>query len=158
MFIKNLLPGSLRSNNYCTVHNNKRYSLPEFEELFSDLFGFNAQNAASNGFSPSLCIKQSDEEIQLRAELPGVKEEDIEIEISDNTLSIKGEKKEENHEENDQSHYSEIRYGSFCRRVSLPENIDSEKIGAKFENGMLTVSVPLEKTKEEKPRKIQINS
>jgi len=123
-----------------------------FGEAFSPITEKNELKGGS--WNPSVDIYEIDNELILTAEIPGLDEKDIEIQIEDNNLSIKGEKqfatetKEENYRRVERS------YGSFCRSFSLPGHIDQEKIKADHENGVLKITMP--KKKELKPKTVKI--
>jgi HSP20 family protein len=102
-------------------------------------------------------VSETDKTYNISAEMPGVKDSDVEISVSGDTLLIKG-KKEQSREEKDKSHYlSERSYGSFQRMFSLPRDTDSSKIEARFQNAVLTVSVPKTASKQE-TRKVEVKA
>ena len=107
---------------------------------------------------PAVELVESDDELLLTAELPGMVEDDVEIEIEDNMLMLRGEKSEELKEEKEEKkvryHVWERAYGKFQRSFVLPGNVDEKKISAEFENGVLKVHMP--KTAESKARRIKI--
>ena len=92
----------------------------------------------------------------IRTELPGLKAEDIDISIDDNSLTIKGEFEREKEEQDDNMLFQELRYGKFQRTVNLPSQVDSDHIDAAFEEGVLKVTLP--KTEESKPKQISVKS
>ena len=111
---------------------------------------------AVSAWSPSLDLSESEKGITIRAELPGVDPENIDVAVSGNVLTISGEKKEE-HEERSQSVYrSERRFGSFRRSVALPESVDSEKVSADYDKGVLTIH--LAKSEESVARRIPVSA
>jgi HSP20 family protein len=124
--------------------------------LFKEAFGPITEKSEMKGdsWNPSVDIYETDDVLFLTAEIPGLDEKDIEIQIEDNTLSLKGERqfaketKEENYRRIERS------YGSFCRSFSLPRHIDQENIKANHENGVLKITMP--KKKELKPKTIKI--
>jgi HSP20 family protein len=105
-------------------------------------------------------IVDLDKSIEVRAEMPGMEEKDIDIELSGRTLTLKGEKKEEKEEGEKGGRYymSERRYGSVQRTLQIPEGADCAKPDARFANGVLTVSFPKTKAAQEKAKKIKIKS
>jgi HSP20 family protein len=105
----------------------------------------------SSAWNPVCDIKETDKEIILHAELPGVPKENINIEVENGILTISGEKKEEKKEENEKYHRIERSYGKFSRSMKVPEGITIDQIKAKFDNGVLQVTFPkpLEPKKEE---------
>lgn len=100
------------------------------------------------GVMPKVDVSESDREIQIVAELPGLKQEDVDVSISNDILTLKGETRETREEKEKQYHLTERSYGRFERSFQLPETVDRERISASFENGLLTVTLP----KSEKPR------
>lgn len=106
--------------------------------------------------SVPLDMYETDDQVVVTAELPGIKPEDVDIRVTGNTLSIKGEVKQEEEETRGSVHYRERHYGAFQRIVALPSNVDTNKIDATFENGVLKVTAA--KTEEAKPRQIEIKS
>ncbi len=104
------------------------------------------------GGIPAVDLVEQDKFYKITAELPGMEEKDIELKLSDSTLIIRGEKKEEKEEKKEGYYLSERYYGSFERRLQLPHGIDTSKIGATFKNGVLTVTLP-KVAKAKKPEK-----
>lgn len=99
--------------------------------------------STSNAFSPSLNMTENDTAYTVAVEVPGVAEDDIEITLTPNMLTIKGEKKEEQEEKTDQYYHLERQYGSFCRQVPLPPNtVNQDEVVANFDKGILTVTLP----------------
>jgi HSP20 family protein len=97
---------------------------------------------AGFALAPAVDVAQKDKEYEITAELPGMDEKDIEVKLANNTLTIKGEKREEKEEREKDYYVSERRYGSFVRSFQLPEGIDAGKIEATFAKGVLTVKLP----------------
>ena len=129
-----------------------------FDQFFSDPFGFGLRGL-SEGWTgtwvPTLDVSESEDEVTIRAEVPGVDPEDLDISVSGDFLTLSGEKKEET-EEREQSFYrSERRFGQFRRQVALPSFVDKENVSAEYKNGILVIS--LKKTAEAKPRRIPVN-
>lgn len=122
----------------------------EFEKSY---FGPRTRSA---DFAPSVDVHEDSEQLVLRAELPGVKREDIEVSIDANVLTLKGERKLEKEEQGRRYHRIERSYGTFVRQFQLPSNVDSGKIDAQLSDGVLTIS--LNKKQELKPRKIDVKS
>ena len=106
-------------------------------------------------WTPSVDIYETDNHtLVLKAELPDVNREDIDLRVENNTLTITGQKKMEKDVKDEQYHRIERVYGQFSRTFTLPPSVDSGKIGAEFSNGVLTVTLPLRE--EAKPRQIQV--
>lgn len=92
--------------------------------------------------APAIDLTEKEKEYEITAELPGLDERDVEVRLSNHTLTIKGEKKEEREEKQKDYYLSERRYGSFHRSFQLPDGVDSDKIEANFAKGVLTVKLP----------------
>ena len=103
---------------------------------------------------PKIDMKETKDSIQVKAELPGVAEEDVTIEVSDGVLTISGEKKGEKEEEKEGYYYKESFSGSFSRSVSLPSEVKAEKTEAEMDNGVLNITIP--KAEAKKPHKITV--
>jgi HSP20 family protein len=125
-------------------------------DLNSMLAGFfdNEIDLPRQDFAPAVDIIENETSFSLKAEIPGIKKEDIKLEIKDNTLIISGERKFDKEEKRDNYHRIERSYGSFTRSFLLPNNVDSEKVDAKLEEGVLNVT--LHKKSENKPLGIKI--
>ena len=125
--------------------------------VFSDAYGQNDEGLTTSGtWVPPVDIYQNgDREIVLKAELPDLAREDIDITIDNGTLTIKGVKKLSNEVKDEQYHRIERQYGSFSRSFSLPQTVDSGKVGADYKNGVLTVRLPLRE--EARPRQIKVD-
>jgi HSP20 family protein len=106
-------------------------------------------------WAPPVDIFENDnQEIVLRAELPGVSKEDIDIRVENNTLTLRGERKRASEIRNEQYHRVERAYGAFSRSFSLPSRIDTEKVKADFKDGLLTITLPIRD--EAKPKQIEV--
>ncbi|MEZ5307795.1 MAG: Hsp20/alpha crystallin family protein [Pyrinomonadaceae bacterium] len=116
---------------------------------------FGGEEMASGGWSPSVDIYESETEIVLEAELPGMNREDFEVSIENNVITLKGERKFEKTDEGDNYHRVERAYGTFTRSFSLPRTVSAEGTTADFRSGVLRVSLP--KKEEAKARKIVIS-
>jgi HSP20 family protein len=115
-------------------------------------FGF----AAADTWVPAVDIYQTgDKELVLKAELPEMSREDIDITVENGTLTIKGEKKLAGDVSQEQFHHIERRYGQFSRSFSLPQTVDTAKVSAEYKHGVLTVRLPLRE--EAKPRQIKVD-
>jgi len=105
---------------------------------------------------PAVDVAEDDKEVKLTAELPGMKEDDVEVVLRDDMLTVKGEKKSERKEDKENYHLTERRYGSFERTFRLPEAAMPDKISASFEDGILTVTVPKTTEPKKEGRKIKV--
>ena len=125
-------------------------------KLFEDLVTSKGEekNIVASSWAPAVDIFETDQELVLSAEVPGIDENDIEIHIEDSTLTIKGERKFEHETKEENYHRIERSYGSFFRSFSLPSYVDPDKIEAEHENGILKIRMP--KRAELKPRKVKI--
>ncbi|MDO8578993.1 MAG: Hsp20/alpha crystallin family protein [Dehalococcoidales bacterium] len=106
------------------------------------------------GWTPALDIFEKDDRFVVKAELPGMKEDDIDVSVVGDTLTIKGEKKTEEEIDEEDYYHMERTYGSFLRSISLPSNVNADKIEAKYEDGVLEVSLP--KIAEVKPKRVKV--
>lgn len=135
----------------------------EFDRMFDDLRErFPAlsgdDEADDNGFLvPKLDVKESDKEIAISAELPGVEETDIDVTVEDNVLTLTAEKKTDRDEEDEGYRLIERSYGQFVRRIPLSFAIDSEKVNADFKNGVLTIAIHKPPEAESKARRISLS-
>jgi len=110
--------------------------------------------ARFSGKIPHMDIIEKDKEIVLRAELPGVEKKDLDVSMTDHTITIKGTTNYEEKEEKGDYYRAEIAHGEFCRTVLLPGDVDVENVSSSFKNGLLEVHVP---KLEKESRKITIN-
>jgi len=127
--------------------------------LLSDTYGRGNDEGLMNqgNWMPPVDIYENgNHEIVLKAELPDMKREDIQVTVDENTLTIKGEKKLTDEVKEDHFQRIERCYGSFSRSFSLPPNVDPSKLNAEYKNGVLTVKIPLRA--EAKPRQIEVRA
>ena len=108
------------------------------------------------GWAPAVEVFEKEGKFVVKAELPGIKEGDMDISVVDNTLTIKGEKKTESEVKEEDYYCCECSYGSFSRSIALPSNVDAKKIAASYEDGVLEIILP--KASEVKPKKISVSS
>lgn len=133
--------------------------IPSFSSLMDDFFDdfFNTEPFLSTKervLSPRVDIIDKHNEFLVKAEIPGVDKKDLDIEIGDDYITLRGEKKEaEEHKEEDY-YYKESFHGKFLREISLPEKVKSDAAKATYENGILKISIP--KAEESKAKKIQV--
>ncbi|MBN1671993.1 MAG: Hsp20/alpha crystallin family protein [Kiritimatiellae bacterium] len=124
-----------------------------FDEFFSGfgLTPFRELDDRFESFAPKVDVKETDRQIQVSAELPGLDDKDVQVTLDDDMLYIRGEKKDEHEEKEGDWHRVERAYGSFARAIPLPAAVDAEKVKAKFKKGVLSVTLPkLEPGKEKK--------
>lgn len=129
----------------------------ELGDFFDRFFSDRPMEEFTEGtWFPSVNVSETDGKIKVNAELPGLDSKDIDISVSDDILTIKGEKKEEK-EESDEKYYHKERYvGSFQRSVRLPSDVQSDKVEANYKDGVLDITLP--KAKETTTKKIKVNT
>jgi HSP20 family protein len=131
-----------------------------FNELFRDEWWPSGRAGAGAGswgsFEPAVDVFEEKNAIMLKADLPGMRPEDVEISVDGNVLSIRGERKFEHEEKEEGFRRVERRYGSFHRSFTLPDTVDFDKIDANMSQGTLTVSLP--KSPKAQPRRIGVKS
>jgi HSP20 family protein len=125
--------------------------------LFEDMSSGKGQDRdlVPGAWAPSVDIYETENEVVLAAEIPGVDEKDVEIKVEDNNLTIRGERKFEKETKEENYHRIERSYGSFARSFVLPNSMDAEKVAAEYQDGLLTLTLP--KREEAKPKTIKIN-
>lgn len=126
----------------------------EFHHGFMDLAPFTGPEA----WMPRVNVAESDKGICVTAELPGLSEKEVEVALSKDTLTIKGNKTEEKEEKGRNYYRMERSFGSFHRDIPLPCEVEAEKIDAKFKNGILTVNLPKSKAAQKDVKKIAVKS
>lgn len=117
----------------------------EMNQLFDDVWrGFDVPAAAGSryGLQPKVDVAETDKDVEVTVELPGLDEKDVEVTLADGVLTVKGEKKSERKEEGKGFYLAERSYGSFQRSIALPEGVDADKVSAEFSKGVLTVKAP----------------
>ena len=125
-------------------------------QLFQDsLNRFFSEPATSRPWTPHVDVLETENEIVVKADLPGVDEKDIDIKIENGTLTLKGERKVENDDTEKGYHRIERGYGSFVRCFSVPTSVDPEKVNASYKSGVLSVTLP--KKEAAKPRSIKVS-
>jgi HSP20 family protein len=133
----------------------------EMERLFDSFgrdIGWPTGDRRASATAPSIDVSETDNELRIDADLPGVEEKDVDVAISDNVLTIKGEKKEEKEEKKKDFHLVERSYGSFSRSLTLPFAADPAKAKATFKNGVLSITLPKPPEVKAKAKKIAISS
>ncbi|MCB8982114.1 MAG: Hsp20/alpha crystallin family protein, partial [Ardenticatenaceae bacterium] len=129
----------------------------EIDRLFEDAFSAPVgkwERSSVWGFP--LDVTENDDTFTVKAAVPGMNPDDLDITISDNVLTIKGETHSEETKEDEKVHLQERRLGSFMRSISLPTPVESDNVDATYENGVLTLSIP--KAAEVKPKRISIKA
>jgi HSP20 family protein len=118
----------------------------EMDRAFGD-FGFGRGQGESGIWSPAIEVNERDGNYTIHAELPGLKPEDVKVEVTDDALVIQGERKSTQEEKQGGVRRTEIHYGQFYRSIPLPEGVNPEQVRAKFENGILEVTTPVPQQK-----------
>ncbi len=129
-----------------------------FDRLFDSLLGSSGGSRGGGLMrAPETDVVETEHEIRVMTEMPGLQRDNIEIDVENNVLTIRGEKQEER-KEGDQGkyHIAERRYGTFARSFVLPRDVDAENIQAQFEDGVLTVTIP--KSEQARRRRIEVQS
>ncbi|HWK29518.1 MAG TPA: Hsp20/alpha crystallin family protein [Solirubrobacter sp.] len=128
----------------------------EMNRLFGTVFDAPAQGSGGTlrRWMPAMDLVETDDHFVLRADLPGMSEADVNIEVEDRVLTVSGERKAEHAETKEGYHRVERAFGSFSRSLTLPEGVDAGQVTASFDRGVLEVQIP--KPEERKPRKISI--
>jgi HSP20 family protein len=125
----------------------------EMNRLFNSFFD-EGNDAQGRRWAPAVDLLERDDSLVLKADLPGLNEDDVQIEVRDNVLTIAGERKAE-HEERQNGYYRvERSFGRFSRSLQLPDGVDAESIAASFDKGVLEVTIP--KPEQRQPRRIEI--
>jgi len=131
------------------------FSLREdFDEMFRNFFTGFTSPTLGKGVFPVMDVTETPEQFIIEAEVPGIQKENLKLSIKKDELVIEGEKKEEDKKEGESFLRIERSYGSFRRSIRLPSEIDQSKVKAKYENGVLKISLP--KTEKEKPKEIEV--
>ena len=107
-------------------------------------------------FVPTVDVTEDEKEVRVSAELPGMEEKDIDVTIRDSTLTIEGEKKQEEEEKEKGFYRKESSYGTFCRVIDLPAEVDNEKAEAEFKKGVLRIKLPKTAEAQTKTKKVKI--
>ncbi len=130
----------------------------EMDRLWDDYFGSGrrALKPMEGEFAPAVDVKETAEAVVVKAEVPGIEAKDINISVTGEVLTIKGEKQSEREEKEENYHLVERSYGSFSRSLVLPAAVDMDKIEAKYDKGVLTVTCP--KKEAVKPKSIEIKA
>jgi HSP20 family protein len=137
--------------------NGMRTLRQEVDELFDSFFTPTIRRPESAAiWTPAVDVREDDDNFLVSAELPGMTKDDIHVEVQNNTLSIKGERKFEKKQETENYHFIERSYGSFYRSFTLPQNVNPDKIDAEYKDGILHIKLP--KREEVKPKAIAVKA
>lgn len=137
----------------------------EMDRLFDSFFsgmpalsGFRQAFPPMQGLTPNLDVKETDKQVIVKADLPGIDEKDISLTIQDGILSLRGEKKSEKTSEHENYHIMERSHGLFQRAIRLPDSVDENKAEARFDKGVLTVTLPKRPESVKAQKRIEIRS
>lgn len=127
-------------------------------DSFTRSLGVDTFPAVYSAFTPRLDVTEDAKAFTVTAELPGMSDKEIDLSIAGDTLTIRGEKKEEKEEQGKNYFYSERTYGSFSRSIPLPRQIEADKVAASFKKGVLTITLPKTAAAMEKLKKISVKT
>ncbi|MBY6139447.1 Hsp20/alpha crystallin family protein [Leisingera daeponensis] len=135
----------------------------DINNVFEDFWhkvesGWNGRSSAIGMFGPSTDVSEADDSIEVTVELPGMSEKDIDISMSGDAITIRGEKKVEHEEKRRGVYMSERSYGAFYRTIPLPPGVDTDKAEATFKNGVLTVALPKTADAQAKVKRIPVKA
>lgn len=130
-----------------------------FDDVFrgAELSGFGGPSHDSGMILPQMNVSETDKEVRITAELPGVAEKDVDVTLDDDVLTIRGEKRSETKEDNENYQFVERSFGRFQRSIRVPHSVKADEVKAHVENGVLTVVLPKNQA-QEKTRHIQVQS
>ena len=128
--------------------------LDDMSRLLDEMWRRSIRSQSGGNWYPAVDVKENENEYKLVAELPGMTKEDVKISVTDNIVTIRGEKKASHEEQNENWHQVERTYGAFERAFTLGTAVNATGVKARFENGVLTVVLP--KSEEARPREIRI--
>jgi HSP20 family protein len=126
----------------------------EMNRVFDAFFGRPGNGGQARRWVPAMDLAEEKDSLVLKADLPGMSEDDVDVEVKDGVLTISGERKAEERKEEKGYYRIERSFGSFSRSLTLPEGIDPDKVSAEFDNGVLEVRIP--KPEERKPHRVAI--
>ena len=169
MSIKDLVPRIHRGRERMPVRRGEIEPFHDFQRqmnrLFDDFFTdfplaprWGERGLATAGFTPRVDVSETDKEVKLAAELPGMDEKDITVEMDDAAITIRGERKEEREDKGKNWYTREQSYGAFHRIVPLPASVESGKATAAFKKGVLTITVPKREEAQAKRKAIKIET
>lgn len=132
------------------VKYNPNHKLTTYGSFIDRYFNDEAFSNKSAIFSPKVDVVESEKSFEIQFYIPGVKKDEIKIDIKDDRLTVSGERKFENENKHKSFHSVESQYGHFSRSFYLPDNIDSDKIEAKYQDGILNIEIPKDEKKSTK--------
>lgn len=134
----------------------RHWTVSPFHRRVFDWEPLRRMERASGVMMPDIDVAEGEEAIRVSAELPGMEEKDINVEVTEDTLTISGEKREEREEKDEDHHLSERRYGAFKRTLRVPDTVASSKVSAEMKNGILTITLPKTEKAKQKPKKVSV--
>ena len=138
---------------FSNSNNPYRYNSIYNDALFNDLFNWNNRQVANNKTAlPFVNIKETEKDYQLEMATPGLKKEDLKMELNKDILTISSEQKQEKEETKENYSHREFSYSSFSRSFTLPKTVNTEAITAKYENGILEITIPKKEEAQPKPK------
>jgi len=162
MTIKDLVPWKRRGGN---IRERREYDdmigpfYQDMHNLMDHFFnGFDTKPFGSREFMPRVDVRENGKEIKVTAELPGMDEDDIDVTLSNDSLTIKGEKKEETEDKGKDYYRNECRYGSFHRVIPFSAEVDESKVKANFKKGVLKIRLPKTAEAQKNRKKIEIKT
>jgi HSP20 family protein len=167
MQVKDLIPWGRRKSSVAANTNNDNHPIAALQRDIGRVFdefwaGFERPFGSLNGFFggawPTADVSETDKAIEVVLELPGMDEKDIDLTVTDDVLTVRGEKKSESERKDKGYFVSERKFGAFHRSIPLPVGVDTDKIDAKFKKGVLTVTLPKTAEAQEKVKKIQVRA
>jgi HSP20 family protein len=133
------------------------YLRSQLNRVFDDAFaGSNWPAQTGEMFTPQLDVTETDKEVKICAELPGIESKDIDVTATDDELTIRGEKRSERSSDEKGRHWTERTYGSFERTIPLPSEVDGEKAKSEFKNGVLRITLPKREGAKSRQHKIEV--
>ena len=152
--MRNAVTNTNQNNHDLSISHNPT----DFRSLMNYFWNFmDNSNTEFSDISPKIQVTENKDAVKVTAEIPGINESDIDLKVSaDGYLSISGEKKNESIENTKDNYFSEISYGMFKRTIQLPWDLDYEATTARYNNGVLTVSIPKSPTEKQKFKKISV--
>ncbi|HSS97170.1 MAG TPA: Hsp20/alpha crystallin family protein [Terriglobales bacterium] len=123
--------------------------------LFQSSVGEGQDSLTTSNFNPAVDVYEDEHAVNLKIEVPGIDEKDLDIRVENNTLTVHGERKFEKEEKEENFRRVERQYGSFTRSFTLPQTVDAENVSANYDKGVLKISLP--KKAEAKPKQIKVN-
>jgi HSP20 family protein len=160
MDLKNLIPFGKKNLQVRREEDNPFAMMQrEMNRVFDAInrnWGLGAFPEFTGSFMPRLDVTEDTNVFMVTAELPGMSEKEIDLSISGDTLTIRGEKKEVKEDKNKNYYYSERSYGNFMRSIPLPQQVDTNKVSASFNKGVLTITLPKTAAAMESTKKIDV--